>query len=143
LKYALALLIVGWASQTIWFHSLPRAQLNVESHPVRVTVATTPWSRYWGLMLRPSLGDGEGMLFVFSKPTKVCMWMKYTFVPLSVAFIRRDGIITDMDNMEPMTRAMHCSTDPVEYALEVPKGWFVSRGIKIGSKVAALPTPSR
>jgi uncharacterized protein len=93
-------------------------------------------------MLRPSLSDGEGMLFVFSKPTKVCMWMKYTFVPLSVAFIRGDGIITGTDNMEPMTRTKHCSTEPVEYALEVPKDWFVSHNVKLGSKIAALPGPS-
>lgn len=94
-------------------------------------------------MFRLSLNDGEGMLFVFRGPRKVCMWMRNTFVPLSVAFIRRDGVIVGIDDMEPMTRRMHCAPQPVTYALEVSRGWFGSHGVTLGSEMTGLPQPAR
>jgi uncharacterized membrane protein (UPF0127 family) len=83
------------------------------------------------------------MLFVFRGPRKVCMWMRNTFVPLSVAFIRRDGVIVGIDDMEPMTRRMHCAPQPVTYALEVSRGWFGSHGVTLGSEMTGLPQPAR
>jgi uncharacterized membrane protein (UPF0127 family) len=143
IKYALALLILGWAAQSLWFHSLPRVQLHINSRPMRVVIADTPGRQAWGLMYRIALGDGEGMLFVYSSPRKVCMWMTNTLVPLSVAFIRQDGVVASLDDMQPLTRRLHCSPTPVTYALEVPLGWFTASAVKLGTKIAGLPLPSR
>ncbi|MGA7181422.1 MAG: DUF192 domain-containing protein [Thiobacillaceae bacterium] len=89
------------------------------------------------------MNDREGMLFVFPGPRKVCMWMKNTFIPLSVAFIRQDGIIAGLDDMEPMTRRTHCSPEPVKYALEVPRGWFGSHAVALGGEITGLPQQAR
>ena len=143
IKYALALLALGWTAQTLWFHSLPRVQLQVNSRPLRVAIADTPARQAWGLMYRIALADGEGMLFVYSAPRGVCMWMRNTFIPLSVAFIGQDGIVRGLEDMQPLTRQLHCSPAPVTYALEVPAGWFGASAVNVGTRISGLPLPSR
>lgn len=139
IMYSLAILILGWTAQSLWFHSLPRTQLKIGSHTLHVVVADTPRSRAWGLMFRLVLNEEEGMLFVNDRPRKVCMWMKYTFIPLSVAFVREDGAIASVDDMEPMTLRRHCAPEPVNYALEVPQGWFATNAVTERSTVTGLP----
>jgi hypothetical protein len=138
-KYAFALLLLGWVAHTYWFYSLPRKDLAIGPHTLRVAIADTVRSQTWGLMFRFSLSDGEGMLFVFPQPQKVYMWMKYTFIPLSVAFLRKDGVVTRLDDMAPMTRDQHCSNEPVGYVLEVPQGWYAAHGVNPGDEITGLP----
>jgi uncharacterized protein len=140
IKFALALLVLGWAVQSLWFHSLPRVQLHFGSHALSVVVADTPGSRAWGLMYRVALRNGEGMLFVYPRPRKVCMWMMNTFIPLSVAFIGQDGLVAGLDDMQPLT---HCAPTPVKYALEVPQSWFAANAVTLGNEVTGLPAQSR
>ena len=64
--------------------------------------------------------------------------MKNTFIPLSVAFIDSDGVITNIEDMKPHTLDTHGATKPVRYALEMNVGWFAKRGIKAGAKIEGL-----
>jgi uncharacterized membrane protein (UPF0127 family) len=66
------------------------------------------------------------------------MWMMNTYVPLSVAFLDRDGTIINIADMQPQTQTTHSATRPAKYALEVNQGWFSKRGIKPGTKVEGL-----
>ena len=110
---------------------------------MRAIVADQPRSLSWGLMFRQHLPAGEGMLFVYPASQRVCMWMGNTFIPLSVAFIREDGVIVGIDDMAPMTRDSHCAPMPVRYALEVPRGWFAARAVGVGGQVSGLPRSPR
>ena len=141
--YLLVIAALAWLAQSLWFHSLPRTQLSVGTHPLRATVAETPRSRAWGLMLRLGLSEDEGMLFVYQRPRKVCMWMMNTFIPLSVAFVDETGAIAGVDDMAPLTRRRHCSPHAVKYALEVPQGWLTDHGVTTGAVVAGLPPSGR
>jgi len=143
IKYFLVILILAWTAHSLWFYSLPSTQLKIGSHALGVVIADTPTSRAWGLMFRFTLKEGEGMLFVNIRPRKVCMWMKNTFIPLSVAYLRQDGVITSLEDMEPMTRRRHCALEPVRYALEVPEGWFATNSVTVGSVVTGLPDQVR
>jgi len=67
------------------------------------------------------------------------MWMKNTPLALSVAFIDTAGRIVNIEQMEPQTETIHCSTSPVVYALEMQQGWFWARAIKSGDEVRGLP----
>ena len=71
------------------------------------------------------------------------MWMMNTFIPLSVAFLREDGAIASLDDMEPMTRRRHCALEPASYELEVPQGWFATNAVSEGSAVTGLPHQTR
>ena len=120
----------------------PRLQtVNLTIGTVNVTaeVAATPEQQKKGLMFRKKLGKSEGMLFPYAGPAYVCMWMKNTLIPLSVAFIGVDGKILNIEDMEPKTENSHCGNGAVLFALEMNKGWFEKHNIGIGSEVSGLP----
>ena len=105
---------------------------------VEVEVADEPDERERGLMGRTELADGEGMVFLFGGPTTVSFWMKDTPIPLSIAFWNAQGRIIAILDMAP------CAADPcptyapgLPYvgALEVPRGFFLERGIATGDPI--------
>lgn len=112
--------------------------LRIGGHSLRAEVASTPEERQTGLMNRRHLGEDQGMIFVFERRGLWGMWMKNTYIPLSVAFIGEDGRIINIEDMEPHTEDSHNAAAPARYALEVNKGWFSKRNIKAGAKVDGL-----
>jgi uncharacterized protein len=126
---------------------LPTRQLTAGLHLITAEVAASEQDRIKGLMFRRELGPNHGMLFIFDAPEKVCMWMRNTLIPLSVAFIDADGRIVNIEDMEPGSEALHCASHELPYALEMDRGWFSSRGLKpgrtvIGGLPQARPIPS-
>lgn len=131
-----ALLLAG----TAWADAKPRTTtVKVGPHALRVEVVANEADRMKGLMHRKSLGRDDGMLFIFDEPGYHSMWMKNTFIPLSVAFIDRDGTILNILDMEPHTEHPHISAGPSIYAIETNKGWFAAKKVKAGDKVTGLP----
>lgn len=120
----------------------PVIQLTAGMNVIQAEVAASAAEREQGLMFRESMGTNEGMLFLFGAPASACMWMKNTLIPLSVAFIDRDGRIANIEEMKPQTLNSHCSKGAVYYALEMNAGWFKSRNIKPGTTIDGLP-PAR
>jgi uncharacterized membrane protein (UPF0127 family) len=115
------------------------AHVKVAGHDLKVELAQTDEQRQQGLMFRKSLGRNDGMLFVFDEPAYHAMWMKNTLIPLSVAFIDRNGEILNVLDMEPQTLDTHMAAGPAVYAIETNKGWFAERKVKAGDKVTGLP----
>ena len=134
-KLAVAMLL---AVPAVTSAQLPRIQLNAGIHVIRAELANTPESRMQGLMFRKTLGTSDGMLFVFDDPERQCMWMRNTYVPLSVAFIDAKGAILNVEDMEPLTENSHCASGPAKFALEMNKGWFASRGLKAGTRIGGI-----
>jgi uncharacterized protein len=112
--------------------------LVIEGHKIAVEVASTAPDRATGLMHRRMLPENRGMLFIFDEVARHGMWMMNTFIPLSVAFLDRDGKIINIEDMQPETRNSHTAARPARYALEMNLGWFARRGIKPGAKVEGL-----
>jgi uncharacterized membrane protein (UPF0127 family) len=113
--------------------------LTIGKHQVRVEVVQSDEDRSRGLMFRKQLGRDDGMLFIFDDPGYHSMWMRNTLIPLSVAFLDRNGVILNVEDMEPQTEDSHTAAGPAVYAIETNKGWFAERRIKPGDKVAGLP----
>ena len=113
--------------------------LRIGKHQVQVEVVKSDEERSRGLMFREKLGKNDGMLFIFDDPGYHSMWMMNTLIPLSVAFVDREGVILNIEDMEPRTTESHTAAGPATYAIETNKGWFRERGIKPGDKVAGLP----
>ena len=118
--------------------ALPTTQLSAGMHLIKAQLATTPNHRQIGLMFRRSMPTNEGMLFVFDSPSQQCFWMRNTLLPLSIAFLRDDGTVVNIDDMKPQTDDSHCSHQPVRFVLEMNVGWFAKRGIKAGSVIQGL-----
>ena len=112
--------------------------MKIKGHALRVEVANTPETRRTGLMLRETMPENHGMLFVYETVERHAMWMKNTLIPLSVAFIDRSGRIVNIEDMQPQTEDSHAALAPAAYALEVNRGWFARRGIKKGVRVDGL-----
>ena len=122
---------------------LPVTELRAGMHLIHAEVASDFSTRARGLMHRKGLAPNAGMLFVFDAPSEHCMWMKNTYIPLSVAFIDADGTIINIADMEPHSEQTHCSARPALYALEMTRGWFAERGIKPGVKLGGLQPARR
>lgn len=113
--------------------------LNAGIHVIKAEVASTNAERQQGLMFREKMAPNEGMVFVFDGPAEVCMWMKNTLLPLSVAFIDERGKIINIEDMKPQTTDSHCGKKLVRYALEMNQGWFKQKNIKPGTSIEGLP----
>ena len=92
-------------------------------------------------MQRTTLRPDHGMLFVYPTETTRTFWMKNTLIPLSIAFATSTGRIVDIQEMVPggdvpdvLQRRYH-SARPATYALEMEKGWFEARGIRVGDRM--------
>jgi uncharacterized membrane protein (UPF0127 family) len=108
--------------------------------PVELTVelADSPDERYQGLRNRQSLGEDSGMIFAWPNDAQSAFGMPETYIPLSIAFVRQDGTIAHMEDMEPLSTQAYRSPEPYRFAIEVSQGWFAENGIQVGD-VARVP----
>jgi uncharacterized protein len=118
--------------------SMKEIELTIGEHKLIAEVASTDAERSKGLMHRRMLPENRGMVFVFRDIALHGMWMMNTYIPLSVAFIDKNGVIINIADMQPHSRESHSAKSPVKYALEMNQGWFAKRGIKAGHKVEGL-----
>jgi uncharacterized protein len=124
------------ASQAASFQPLEIVAKN-GVHVFSVEMATTEEEKTTGLMYRKELPDGKGMLFDFSPEQQVSMWMKNTYIPLDMIFIRADGrILRIAENTEPLSTKIIPSGGPAKGVLEVIAGTAQKYGIQPGDRVA-------
>jgi hypothetical protein len=85
----------------------------------------------------------QGMLFVFPVAERHCMWMRNTFLPLSVAFLDEEGRILNVEDMQPQTENNHCAAGLARFALEMNLGWFSGKGVKPGVRIGGIEKSPR
>ena len=100
-----------------------------------VKLAETEAQRRHGLMFTPYLPKQQGMLFVFEENGEKYFHMKYTTIPLDVAFINQEGIIENIKELHPLRVTPVSSDCNAMFALEVNRGWFEKNNVRIGDKV--------
>ncbi len=127
-----AALSLGAASGAVLAQPMPLAELGAGMYRIEAEVAHTAQARQVGLMTRKAMAPQHGMVFVFDQDATHCMWMKNTFLPLSVAFVDAQGKVINIEDMQPQTEDNHCAAAPARFALEMNLGWFSERGIKPG-----------
>jgi hypothetical protein len=115
----------------------PFAEAQVPGTPrLNLELAITPDQRTHGLMLRQSLPDDQGMLFVFGQQSSGSFWNRNTLIPLSIAYIDHDGTILDIQDMRPQEEGqppdMYPPAQAYWYALEVNQGWYANNGLAVG-----------
>ena len=106
------------------------------SHEYTVELAVTPEEQRIGMMFRNYIPENTGMLFVFKEDTERNFWMKNTFIPLDLIFIRNDGIITYIHHMaeEESLKPIN-SNGKVRAVLEIAGGEAEILNINIGDRV--------
>jgi uncharacterized protein len=105
-----------------------------------VYLALTPEQQRRGLMHVRRLPGFTGMLFVYDGDDVRSMWMKNTYIPLDILFIRSDGSVESIARMtEPLSLRSITSGEPVRYVLELNGGVADELGIDSGSTVYLPP----
>lgn len=106
-------------------------------HRFKVWVADTAAHREQGLMFVKQLPEDRGMLFVFPNAARVSFWMKNTFIPLDMIFIRTDGRVdTVAANTTPHSLDLVTPRGEVQQVLEIKGGLAHKLGIQAGALVS-------
>jgi uncharacterized membrane protein (UPF0127 family) len=106
------------------------------SHAITVEVADSEQNRETGLMFRRSIGEKEGMLFIYDREQDITMWMKNTYISLDMIFVRRGGVISHIaTNTEPFSENIISSEGPALAVIEMGSGSAKRLGMKPGDRV--------
>lgn len=106
-------------------------------HIFQIELATDDEERARGLMFRREMAPDAGMLFDFGQDRRVSMWMKNTYIPLDILFIKSDGtIVTIAQLTEPHSLKSISSRVSVRAVLELNGGTVARLGIKTGDRVS-------
>jgi len=104
-------------------------------------VTNSPQAQQIGLMGRDELPPDRAMLFTWTPPTIVAMWMKDTLIPLDFLYVRPGGLIVGIEhNVPPCPKeTVHCpgysAPEPVQYVLEIAGGLAEELGLELGDRL--------
>ena len=87
------------------------------------------------MMFRRSIAPDRGMIFPYSPPQVVGFWMRDTYIPLDMIFIRADGTIARIATATPHSLESVSSLEPVVAVLEIGGGRAAELGIREGDRV--------
>lgn len=119
---------------------MAKVTLHVGKASLTTEIAATGAQQERGLMYVTKMPDNDGMIFLLPKVTTATFWMKNTLIPLSVAFIDKNGVILEIHDMKALDETITRSdSDQVAYALETNLHWFALNGIKPGDKIDPAP----
>jgi uncharacterized membrane protein (UPF0127 family) len=101
-----------------------------------VEVADDGAERSQGLMNRPEMNPGNGMLFVYDSPRRVGFWMKNTLIPLDMIFADATGTVTKVHAMAvPLDETPIDGGEDVQFVLEINGGLAAQLGIAPGAEL--------
>ncbi len=119
--------------------SLPAVPIHIGNATLHAEIAATDREGEIGLMYRHSMPDNDGMLFVLPVQRAI-FWMENTYIPLSIAFLDKNGTILELHDMKALDLTHTVSdSDQVAYAIEANLHWFDLNGIKPGMKIDPAP----
>ncbi len=117
--------------------AFPEQQIEIS-----VEIAANQAEREHGLMYRTSLGEKQGMLFLYPDQALREVWMKNTLLPLDIIFLAADGrIVSLLNNLQPCRQdpcPIYDSNLPAMYMLEVNAEFIEKYQLKIG-QLLVLP----
>ena len=150
LAVAVFIVLVGFLTQGAQNgkFSLPnkaekRTEITVGNIKIQVEIAKTDVERREGLSKKESLGDEEGMLFVFPQMNiQPPFWMKDMSFPIDIIWID-DGKVVQIDEDIPAPEAnapdeeltLYTVNQPIDYVLEVKAGFVEKNNIEKGDSV--------
>ncbi len=106
------------------------------AHAFTLELMDTDATRAQGLMFRTQMAADHGMLFDFKREQPVFFWMKNTYLPLDMIFVKADGTILSIaENTTPLSEATVPSGGPVRFVFEVLAGTTKRLGIVPGDRV--------
>jgi len=111
--------------------------LSIGGTRIHLEIADEPSEREHGLSGRESLGEDEGLLFIFDEPGIYPFWMKEMRFPIDIIWIDQNWTVVDITkNATPESFPQTFSSKkPARYALEVNSGFVHQAAVAIGDEV--------
>ena len=101
-----------------------------------VEIADDPDERAQGLMHRPSMPSGAGMLFVYEGPQSLTFWMRNTLIELDMLFIDPQGVVRHIHHRaQPLDETTIPGGDGLLAVLEINGGLAKRLGITEGTEM--------
>jgi len=120
----------------------PEVSVSMGSARVGVAIADSPDEREKGLGGVSTLGDNEGMLFIFESAAVRNFWMKGMKIPIDIIWINGGEVTNITKNILPPASdtendwlRLYSSETPIDRVLEVPAGFSDRNEIKVGDAV--------
>lgn len=117
------------------------SDLEINGNIIKVEIADTEDKRRKGLGDRDSLGENEGMLFIFPKEDRYPFWMKGMRFPLDFIWIKGESVVEVLPNVQPprsepdSALPVYSSALPIDKLLEVNANTAQRLNIKAGDTI--------
>ncbi|MEM0149006.1 MAG: DUF192 domain-containing protein [Candidatus Micrarchaeaceae archaeon] len=117
------------------------ARVKYKRYSFSMLIADSFLKQALGLMYRSSIGDREGMLFIFRRSARYGIWMHGMKFAIDIVWLDSDKRVIDtVDNAKPCAGILTCKTytpsRPAMYVLEMNSGIRRKLGMRIGDKVS-------
>ncbi len=120
-----------------------RKTITISGKRIEVELADTEVKRRQGLSNIQSLGENQGMLFVFGKENiQPPFWMKDMLMSIDIIWINDDKVtqidknVADPSLGTPDSKlTLYIASEPVDYVLELNAGFSDKNNIQIGDSV--------
>lgn len=95
---------------------------KIGNHSFKLELADEPQEREKGLMYRKELAEKSGMIFLWDKPAYRAMWMKNTYMPLDMIFVREGRVVGMVANTTPFSLDSITVDSAVDAIIELKAG---------------------
>lgn len=113
-----------------------RFTIKLGDRPVQLQIAALPAELQKGLMFRKTMGEDEGMLFVFTTPQPQGFYMRNTTLPLDMGYFDAGGELKEIYPMYPLDeRTVKSRSRHIQFCLEMNQGWFKRHDVQPGAKL--------
>ena len=113
-----------------------RFAIKVGERVVQMQIAALPAELQKGLMFRKTMGEDEGMLFVFAVPQPQGFWMRNTTLPLDIGYFDAPGELKEIYPLYPLDeKPVKSRSRGIQFCLEMNQGWYKRNEVKPGAKL--------
>lgn len=115
--------------------SRKNATVTINDQEFNVKVAKTEAQKQKGLSGANSIGEKDGMLFIFDTPDHYSFWMKDMKFPIDIIYINGDKVVTVIRNAPTQDLKTYQPESPSDKVLEIQAGLSEKYKIDKGSSV--------
>lgn len=108
--------------------------VKIAGQKVKVDLAVSETEKEKGLSGKSSLGENEGMLFVFNTEDKYPFWMKDMNFPLDMIWLNKDlkVVYVKKEVLPESYPKTFIPSENAKYVLEVPAGFSEKNNLQVG-----------
>jgi len=137
----LVVFVVAFVGLKLWQYHWPEADIVVDGERLHVEVARTDYHKQKGLGGRSSMGDVDGMIFLFDLPGQHGIVMRDMEFPIDIVWVDH-GAIVDIAPSVPVEPGVpegqlrrYIPRIKANVVLELPAGWAEAHELEIGDRV--------